>query len=101
MQKYRHKDTVVEAFQLKINNDKSMQILTDFLPKDRARAMFYHIAIKTRKTKDLDDRSDYALLIRTPQGDRQASDGDYIVRSQEGEFCIVKKDRFRESYEKI
>ncbi len=41
------------------------------------------------------------LVIETPEGDMQASKGDYVIKGIKGEFYPCKPDIFRETYEPV
>lgn len=42
-----------------------------------------------------------SLLIRTMEGDMEASVGDYIIRGVKGEFYPCKPDIFEQTYEEV
>lgn len=85
--KYRKKPVVIEAIQFK-NESKRIEELSEFITDQDLRIDY----------KALEEPK---LIIRTLEGDMEASVGDYIIRGVNGEFYPCKPDIFDKTYELV
>ena len=88
--KYVKKPVVIEAIQWDGSNFNDIK---DFA-NSSVRYRSYYEHNKYYESKD-------TLVIKTLEGDMNASKGDYIIRGIKGEFYPCKPDIFEMTYEKI
>lgn len=79
IKKYRKKPVVIEAVQWVGNNLSDIET-------------FIGRSVKNKET---------TIVIRTLEGDMEASIGDYIIKGVNGEFYPCKPDIFDKTYEEV
>ena len=79
IKKYRKKPVVIEAVQWVGNNLSDIET-------------FIGRSVKNKET---------TIVIRTLEGDMEASLGDYIIKGVNGEFYPCKPDIFDKTYEEV
>ena len=79
IKKYRKKPVVIEAVQWVGNNLSDIET-------------FIGRSVKNKET---------TIVIRTLEGDMEASIGDYIIKGVNGEFDPCKPDIFDKTYEEV
>lgn len=79
IKKYRKKPVVIEAVQWVGNNLSDIET-------------FIGRSVKNKET---------TIVIRTLEGDVEASIGDYIIKGVNGEFYPCKPDIFDKTYEEV
>ena len=79
IKKYRKKPVVIEAVQWIGNNLSDIET-------------FIGRSVKNKET---------TIVIRTLEGDMEASIGDYIIKGVNGEFYPCKPDIFDKTYEEV
>lgn len=79
IKKYRKKPVVIEAVQWVGNN---LSDIETFIGRN----------VKNKET---------TIVIRTLEGDMEASIGDYIIKGVNGEFYPCKPDIFDKTYEEV
>lgn len=79
IKKYRKKPVVIEAVQWVGNNLSDIET-------------FIGRSVKNKET---------TIVIRTLEGDMEASIGDYIIKGVNGEFYPCKHDIFDKTYEEV
>jgi hypothetical protein len=86
MARYRTKPVIVEAFRFTGGSNTESAVPIWFVDAVLARAIFA-----------LSD----CIIIKTPEGDRRADIGDWIIRGVIGEIYPCKADVFAATYEAI
>ena len=92
--KYRKKPVVIEAIQLTETNGKEV---CEFMGTDIS-----NVDWDEKDSCCKDDAFPYsALYIKTLEGDKKASIGDYIIKGVNGEFYPCKPDIFYATYDAL
>ena len=88
--KFKKKPVVIEAIIWTGDNQEEInKFCTN--PNSECKA-YYH---------DIYNNGNYALKIRTLEGDHVANIGDYIIKGIKGEFYPCKPDIFELTYDKV
>lgn len=107
--KYRKKPVVVEAVQYLLcenkNGTKNNNIvkLAKYNKKQKQKKSIWFHQYGTSYWKD-NDRVRYdafQVIVRTSRGEEIVSDGDYIIKNENGEIYTCKPDIFHKTYEKV
>jgi len=83
MSAYRKKPVVIEAVQIRGDNDDEL------------------LAFLNEHVVPFEMVDDHALVIHTLEGDMRADPKDWIIRGVKGEFYPCKPDIFEQTYEAV
>jgi hypothetical protein len=108
--KYRKKPVVVEAIQYKssstlsfgncYNNIDDIKKFTNGSIKLKNYMSFYK-GIQADDEETILPERYVQVTIPTLEGDMLVSEGDYIIKNENGEICTCKPDIFHKTYEKV
>lgn len=96
MAKYRKKPVEIEAFQY--DGDLKGSDGEYYVPEWAVKAFENGTLMYTSFSPS---QIPCGLCVRTPNGDRYAQVGDYIIKDENGELYVYSPDIFEKTYEKV
>lgn len=94
IQKYKKRPVKIEVLLWDGQNHREMATFLGF-PEDKA------LATRGENFFIDHDEVEGGLIIKTLEGNRLASIGDYIIKGVQGEFYPCKPDIFKQTYEEV